>query len=542
MIPLLKYLKRKSTEILRDKETGNITGFKFDNNIDKYLGVFNAGVIMQNMVELCNSVSEIFFPVSSIATRVANGNFQLKDSKTDGIIYDNEKINKFLSNPNPLYTFKELVRMMMFYKLVCGYSYLYGDTGFGALSGSRWKYCDTYSVLPSQHVEMVLQHSPKIFTAENISEIIKNYKLKHGQQSMIIEPHSVMSIKDVSLKFDNSYIQGSSRLKEKKYPVCNLIASYEARNAIYVKRGALGALVSKKADDSGSVALTKTEKENIQKDYYDTYGMTNGKSPIMISELPIEFLRFNMSIEELKPFDESLEDAIQIAGIFEVPPDLIPRRDKSTFSNQNNSEIGFYSNVIIPHANMLVQALNKFLGLEKDGMYLDVDFKHIPVLQSDKKMEAETEKTLTEACKTNFWSSVITLNDWIAKLGGERVDNPIFNKYILSMTPDEVGRIRMITKELNLVQPEILKTLSINEKRELIGYKKITDTDSQDVLLAEKLGVGGTQAMIAVMTDAVMTPEQKSEALQQLFNRTKEEAERLSGMNNINQQQNGTNI
>lgn len=437
--------RKKSKQIIRDNEQ-RITGFQ-SSNIADYLGIFNEAVVMGNLVEAFSTISEIAFPILSIARRITNGSYQLRDSKTDGIIYDNERMNKFLSQPNPLYTFREMLLLLSCYEMVTGSSYLYGDVGFGTLTSRRWKYCDTYSVLPSQHVEAILQPRPKIFTAETISDIINNYRFSNGFEAMSIEPYNVMPLRNPSLTFNrDSLTKGDSRLLSVKYPISNLIASYEARNAIYVKRGALGALISKKMDAGGVVPLTPKEKEEIRKEYYDAHGISSDKSNVMISETPLEFIKMSMSIQELQPFDEHLEDAIQIAGVYEFPADLIPRKDKSTYSNQNNSEIGLYENVVIPKAEMIVQALNNFLGLENDGMYLSVSFDHISVLQPNKKEGAETEKSITETCRTNFFNGIITLNDWIAKIGGERKQDEFYNKYILDMTEEELSRIRIINE------------------------------------------------------------------------------------------------
>lgn len=436
---------KKSAKITRDKEK-EIIGVELKNAND-YLGVFDEGVIMQNLPVLFETISEISFPIVSIARGVASGNYQLRDSNTDAIIYDNERINQFLSKPYPLYTFQEMLYLIECYQMVTGNSYLYAAVGFEALSKNRWKYCNSYSVLPSQYVSTVLVDNPKIFTAEKITDIIKGYKVSDGRGQFFIEPWNAMVLKNYGLTIQNGLNCGVSPLMAAKYPICNLIESYQARNAIFVKRGALGALVSKKSDASGNIPLTTTEKKNIRDEYNLTYGVTNGKSPVMISELPLDFLRMSMSIQELMPFDEHLEDAIQIAGVFEFPPDLIPRKDKSTFANQDNSEIGLYNKVIIPRANTLVQALNGFLGLEDSGMYLSVNFNHVSVLQPKRKAEAETDKIISETSKANFYSGIITLNDWIAKAGGEKKSDPFYDKYVFDMDEEELLKLKTI-KEL----------------------------------------------------------------------------------------------
>ena len=83
----------------------------------------------------------------------------------------------------------------------------------------------------------------------------------------------------------------------------NLIAVYEARNVIYVKRGGLGFIVSKKTDATGSIALTDDEKEQLLKQNFEKYGVRKGQVPYGISDADIDFVRTNLSIAELQPFE-----------------------------------------------------------------------------------------------------------------------------------------------------------------------------------------------------------------------------------------------
>lgn len=265
-------------------------------------------------------------------------------------------------------------------------------------------------------------------------------------ETLIASPDNILHLKDVTLGSGVNHLDGRSRLETLKYPISNLMAVYEARNAIYLKRGAIGAIVSKKTDQSGSVSLTRAEKDQIQKDYIENYGFSASKNTALITNVPIDYIRFNMSIEELMPFEETLADAVQIAGEYNVPAVLIPRKDQATFSNQDAAEKSFYENTIIPEANNFCKALNSFLGLENDGLYLDVSFGHIPVLQPNAEKEAATKKLVSETCKMNFLAGVITLNDWIAAIGGERIGEKIYSKYILQMTEDELVRIERFIK------------------------------------------------------------------------------------------------
>ncbi|WP_065218097.1 MULTISPECIES: phage portal protein [Butyricimonas] len=432
--------KKSARNIIARDENRNVIVIP-NKDLDSYLGVFSPATITNNVVTLFRKIPEVAFPITAITNRITNGRFQLKDVKTDTIIYDNDSINKFLSQPNPLQTFGEFIQQIETYKLVTGRAFVYSNTGDFINPKTRWKMTDEYVVLPSQDVQIVYNQRVKLLSAQNITDIIDKFRFSGGNSQVDISPSNVLYIKDISIGGGCEHIEGMSRLERLKYPLSNLIAVYEARNAIYIKRGAIGAIVSNSKDDSGSVPLSPKEKEQLLKDYNDTYGVYGNKNPTMVTGIPVNFVRFNMSIQELQPFEETLLDAIAIAGEYNVPAVLIPRKDQATFSNQGSAEKSLYENVVIPEANNLCSALNSFLGLENDGMYLSVSFDHVPVLQPNAKEEAEVNKTISETCKANFLSGIITLNEWIAQIGSDKVTNPMYDKKIFDMSDEELAKI-----------------------------------------------------------------------------------------------------
>jgi hypothetical protein len=79
------------------------------------------------------------------------------------------------------------------------------------------------------------------------------------------------------------------------------------------------------------------------------------------------------------------------------------------------------------------------------------------------------------------------------------------------------------------IDPALLQDLTLNERRSLIGFEESTITQSDDPVLAQTLGVGGTQALITVVTDPLLTPEQKKQLLIKLFALTEEDATIIIG-------------
>lgn len=419
---------------------------RLSRNSNDYSFLFDYGIPLvaeRNFISLFESVPEVAFPILYIAERIAGGNYQLKKESDDSIIWDNNEINKLLTNPNSIFDFGGFVKAYYCYYLTTGNAYIKAAISDTFSKKEIWRWCDNYWVLPSNRVKIDTPMNIPLFSNATKEEIIKSYKLTINGRTDEISPNLILHKKDINLSLDN-ILQGKSRLISRMKPISNLIAVYEARNVIYVKRGALGAIVNKKSDESGDVPLTKSEKEDVRKEYQENYGVSIDKSPVAIINHPIDFIRMNMSIQELMPFEETLEDAIQIASIFGIPSLLVPRKDQGTFSNMLTAERSVYSSVIIPEANIFCKSLTSFLGLDKSGMYLDVDFSHIDVMSDGLHDKQKTKSVTSEKCRKEFLSGVITLNDWRAQIGESKVNDEIYSKLILQMNENELNRIRII--------------------------------------------------------------------------------------------------
>lgn len=433
----------KSKDLIRDKQ-GNVSGYVRNVLYD----IASPYVASDNFITLYESVPEVFFPVRYLVDKIVKGNFKLKSTKDDSVVFSNDSINKFLTQPNALQSFDEFVSLHFLYKFLTGNSFIKASV-FSETQKELWKRCDDYWVLPSGSVDIVAYNKAPLFSPANVSDIIQYYRLSYSGIMDDMPPETVLHIKEANVNTFTCNLKGQSRLVSQIKPISNLISVYEARNVIYTKRGALGVIVSRKKDDTGTVALTPDEKENIRKEYNTVYGLGEDKYPVAIIETDTDFIRTSMSIQELQPFDETLQDAISIAGAFSIPAQLVPRKDNSTFNNQQTAERSVYYNIIIPEAKSFVRSLTRFLGLENSGLYLDVDYSDVDALQSGNKERQQTLNIISVKCKNEFLSGVITLNDWRAQIGESKVSNPLYDKLILEMSDQEVERIKSIISSGN---------------------------------------------------------------------------------------------
>lgn len=372
----------------------------------------------------------------------------MKKTKDDSIVWANKRMNGILSRPNCLMRWKELIYQHHIYKLCTGNSFIRAAMPDVFSTAEKWRYCDNYWVLPSDKtiVEPVYGNMP-LFGIAQTEDIIRSYRLEYGWNgSLEIPPYQIWHDRDGSAEFYSGamFLKSKSRLASQNKPMSNLIAVYEARNVIYVKRGGLGFIVSKKTDATGSIALTDDEKEQLLKQNFEKYGVRKGQVPYGISDADIDFVRTNLSIAELQPFEETLADAINIAGAYGIPAVLVPRKDQSTFSNQATAEKSVYCSTVIPMAKQFCKDFTAFLGLEGGGYYLDCDFSDVDCLQEGLKESEDVKTNINKRCREQFSCGLITLNDWRAQIGESMIENPLFDKLKFDMSDEELDKVNRV--------------------------------------------------------------------------------------------------
>lgn len=390
-----------------------------------------------NFLNTYKYIGEVQYPIRYLTDRALKSNILLKRFSDDSVVWDNQYINKIMLQANYYENFKELMIEYIVMRLTTGNAYIYADTDT-SFSKSLYKYCDRFFVLPSQNVFAELD-----FTKPFMEDKVKYYTCTHLNQIRKLPKKLVMHIKD-SKDYDEETFKGFSRLLSQKYTLANLVAVYEARNVIYTKRGALGAIISGKTDQDGTQSLTPKEIEDLQNKFQRNYGLRSDKNQLIISEAPINYVQFGKSISELQPFEETLQDAIQIAGIFGVNKELIPRKDNSTFSNQRAAEIDCYSNVVMPLVNEFLDKFSHWSGLYDDGLYLSADFSQVDILVANRKEREEKNRIISEKCKMEFNMGIITLNDWRTQLDMDKIEDSLYDKTLLQMDDAEVERLRTI--------------------------------------------------------------------------------------------------
>ena len=278
--------------------------FRYQNILSMLDRLIHPSVVGNNFIEMFKTIPEVFWPIDYIAKRISEAHFDLKRVKDDSLVWCNRLgADTILKQPNPIMTWREIVYQHFVYKLATGNAFFRASMPETVTADAiKFQWCSNYWSLPAHLVEvkpMEYSYGVPIFGIANIDELIKGYTLNLDAYSGLTIPYwQIWHDRDgiPEMIRGNGYLKAESRLLSVKKPIANLIAVYEARNVIFLKRGALGFIVAQKEDPTGTVALEPSEKEELHKEFNSKYGLEEGKSPFAITDIPVNFIKTSSSI------------------------------------------------------------------------------------------------------------------------------------------------------------------------------------------------------------------------------------------------------
>lgn len=422
------------------KQPQTVTATSVEDLINALSGQYST----KNLIELFSTIPEVFAPIDAWASRVALGKFGFRKRSTKEVITGRPELDVILNSPNPMQTFRDLIYEYVCYMKVTGENYVYSSTPKTLKRVDYKNIINTYN-LPSDATEPNTNKTLKLFTTRDKNSLINSFTVMKGTtEEFTVDSQNVLFITQPNLKWKGRKLRGYPPLLSAKKALMNLVAVYEARHVIYVKRGALGAIISKRTDAGGGVALKNSEKRKILEDINQLQGVTKGKYPYSVVSTPIDFVRFAMSIQELMPFEETLADAAAIYATLGVPRELMPKNSDSTYANQRDAEKNFIQTRIAPLGEAICHALSVFWDLHTADIEMFVDYSELPSLQENKKEKAEVDNTNAKTQRMRFLSGIITLNDWRVSDKLEKISNPLYDKLIFDMDDTQRAMIKLI--------------------------------------------------------------------------------------------------
>jgi len=418
-------------------------------------------------------------PLNAIINRKAeafcNGKWWMLDKDGKEVTNSYAKgLQELLSTPNPLQSWDQFNAQAKIYEQVFGEVFIFGLTPAGFTGVENIK---ALWVIPNWMMEVRLTGKHHFQT--QLGEIVKGYFLTSGSAAIELPMENVLHIRDNNQNIDNA-ILGRSRQLALQDPISNIVAAYEARNVLITRKGAIGILSNTSRDVAGAKPIKKEDKDDLQDDFR-SYGLGKDQAQVIITNAQLRWQSMTFPTRDLMLFEEIEDDVRQICDSYNYPMHLLGFKAGTTFSNMNEAKTSLYQDTIIPEAQRWAQAFSKFFNTAKNGFEISISFDHLPIFQKNEKEKADAFLAQVNANTPLLEKNIITLNQYLTRL------------------------------DLETRGPDGDKFLS----------------EIQSVPYALKLGVGGTQALQAILSDPNIADARKRSILIVIFGLSDSEATQI---------------
>lgn len=383
----------------KNKKTSNKGYAEADNDaawlsyFNQYMQNANGGKLIKfeqnNAYELANTIAEIFIPIDAIAERCSSLKYDIVDTNTKEVITPQGNLKRLLDSPNPLDRFSDIIYQSIFAELADGNSYIYTKTADSIVNPTYDNISNIWVLKPNVTKPILHKEISNPFLMKQVSDLVDYYKTFFFYEHRI-KPRYVLHTANLGITQTGT---GRSPLFACEKNINNILAVYQARYNVYAKNGNAGILAKAPVGGGGASlqeAIDPVTRDTMLKDLQDRNGLIGDKNFIGMSSVPLQFIKTLGTIKELEPFDETLENAIKIAGVFGVNKELLPKKDNATFSNQTIAEKSFWQNVIKAFAYDTAKSLNKIYYLPDNWTFMP-NFTGIEALQEDKKAGLEAD-------------------------------------------------------------------------------------------------------------------------------------------------------
>ena len=344
--------------------------------------------INDNEFELYRTTPQLSIVINKDAQMLSNGRFVVKNLK--GEVQENHEALKLLANPNPVQNQNSWLMDYQIQKNIYGNQFIYVNRAYNNAFPS------TLVNLNSAYVKVV--KTGKYVKQNNIEDIIQRYEVKESNGT--ITQYEVKDIIFSQIVNPNNPLMGLSPLHSLTMPISNIRGAYGFRNKIIVKSGALGILSSASKDQSGGIPLNTAERQRIEQQHSNDYGIHDGQSSLIMTGSPLSWQSMSYPTKDLLLFEEVEADFKSIIDAYGHNADIYSNLNNAKYSNMNEALRQTYQNRVIPEAEQLCFNLGNKLGLTEKGLILELDYSHIEVMKDNEKQVVENFKMKADAIST----------------------------------------------------------------------------------------------------------------------------------------------
>lgn len=383
-----------------------------------------------------------YSPLAAVIMRMAemfaNGKFEVLNRATQNYTRGQYKDwDNLLANPNFLQTRSEFLMQL--------YSYV-------AING----WCYAMPMYPSGITDRpyaIFLLPPWLVTVEAVKlpphSIKKGSKFRKiwicwGNKREEIDESKLILFKDTNAILDATTYLPKSRIENLQIPISNGIGAGQSRNSLIHDRGASGILANSASDVHGAIPIMDDEVERLEKLYRNRYGFTPDKtSSVIISSAALKWQPMTFNVKDLMLHEEHALCIKDICDIYGYQYRLLSTGEGATYANAKQDNQNVYYNAIVPRSEAIMEQLNTGLRTPEANIELAMTYGHVPDLQQSEKEKGEGMQAMNQALETMFKNGLITRNMWLERLGLDTVKNPVFDKYIFEMTPEERGILNL---------------------------------------------------------------------------------------------------
>jgi len=348
----------------------------------------------ENAFTLANTVAEIYFPIDFCADRISKLRFYIADKSGNEIT--NTELTRFVGQINPLFGFSDLVYQYIFSYLSDGNAISYIGIP-GVYKKPSLNSINRIDILDPLLLSLREYQNMSILDATSLNDFIQRAEYCDNFGTKKILETSLLRINRIdATKKEGSSVFSKSPLFKSYRNINNLLAVYSARYNVYVNNGAAGYIAKKQGSKASEAdVVDPITREEMIKDMNDKRGLTGKRSLWGVSSIPLEFVKTMSDIQALMPLDETLENAIKIAGNFGIKAGLVPRKDQSTFANQKSDEASVWENALMSLADLFCDNWTSICTLDKAGYKVMADYSSVSALQANQnEIEDTTAKRI----------------------------------------------------------------------------------------------------------------------------------------------------
>lgn len=343
--------------------------------------------VNNNEYQLYKTTPEIFIPVNRFATMFSNGIFVVKDYKTEKVI-ENHPLLKLLEQPHPLFNRNAWLQDVGTRYQIYGSAVIYKNK-LSTLS----EFPTTLINLPNDKLE--IKTTGKLYEQTEIDEIISFYKIQNLAKQFL--PSELIVLKRPN---PENPIKGLSVLEALQMPISNIRGAYGFRNTNITKKGGVTLISASGKDAIGALQLSDEDRKDLEKQFTGDYGNFDNQNPVKFNNKPVDVNHISYPVKDAMLFEEVSEGMLKIIDAIGLKDGIFSSQKKSTFNNGQTDLKASYQDCVIPFAELFCYALDDSLGLFEQGIYVELDYSHLPCMQVDQKEEAETAQMTANAIET----------------------------------------------------------------------------------------------------------------------------------------------